>query len=201
MEGILEAGLKTAAYWWQHPLEDWNRQLDAYLEQLDLYPVKFAAVDFEETHADQKIFDKKKNKYIWKYQVISGEQISNCGEYLTDGVIKEGHNPMTYTRKQYIDSFSPAMLKWINKYPIWLSAKPYEPCITDDRFESIIKGFKYCPTWDEWRAKYMLDPEGPWKVKLPTGVAKWDIWQFSFDCVRLPGSASYMDLNWVRKES
>jgi hypothetical protein len=193
-----DVGLKSGAFWWIDPGEDWNRQVDFILNNITGMKLSFVAIDMEQYNGVVKKLNKKL-KWIYSPAKYSDKQISGAGQYIIEALDKALNiDVMTYTRTSFINEYAPSMLNWINKYKIWLAQKPNESIITYDAREAKEKGYIHCATWNEWQEKYALDPEGDWQPDLPKGINKWDIWQFSFDSVKLPGSESYMDLNWVK---
>lgn len=197
--GALKTGLKYAGYWWTHPLEDWNRQIKTVVDQCKDIPLEFIANDMEQTDGFGKVYDKKKKKWVTQHITkIPASQISNAGQFITEGLDKAFDIPiLTYTRNSFITEFAPQMLTWMKNYGYWICQVPFERVFTYIKAEAELKNYTYCPTWKEYLDKYAPKPESP--VYLPNGISAWKIWQFSIDHVKLPGSESYMDLNWLKR--
>jgi hypothetical protein len=197
--GAIKAGLKYAGFWWTHPLEDLNRQVKTIIEQSKDIPLEFIANDMEQTDGFGRVWNKKRKRWIFEHITkISANQISYAGQYINAELDKAFEIPiLTYTRNSFIDEFAPDMLHWMKNYGYWISQLPFEHVFTCDKAEAEAKGFTYCPTWKEYFEKYAVKPDA--KVILPEGITDWKIRQFSFDKVKLPGSSSYMDLNWMKK--
>jgi hypothetical protein len=195
---IAKAGMKYAGYWWTHPLEDLNRQVKTIVDQAKDIDLKFIANDMEQTDGFGKVYDKKKKKWITQHiNKISASQIDYAGKYICAELDKIFDIPiLVYTRNSFIDEFAPEMIHWMQKYGYWISQLPFEHVYTCDKAEAEAKGFTYCATWKEYMDKYAIKPGA--KVYLPNGITDWKIRQFSFDKVKLPGSSSYLDLNWVK---
>lgn len=194
MDGAKAAGLKVAGYWWSDPLESWTRQVDTCLQACEGIELEFIAVDMEQGEGWQRVYDRRKQKYIWARGKIG--DVAACNKFLLDKLGEALWKPaVLYTRTSFINQYAQAAMEWISNYKLWISSMPYEKVITCNQLEARLKGYTYCSTWEEWRVKYALDPEGAWKPLLPKGT-DWHIWQFSMDHVKLPGSQSYLDLNW-----
>lgn len=197
IEMSLKYGMKVAAYWWNHPTEDWNRQVDVFLDTIKGLPLTFATVDVEQSSGYVWTLNKKKNKYMWTIGQIDSSQISNAGAYMCEMLDRALSIPIcVYTRTSFIMGYSQKMLEWLPKYWVWLASYPDSRVYTCDKREALTKGFTYCATWQEYFQKYA--PKTSTKIALPRGVANWKLWQFSGDRVKLPGSRSYLDLNWFR---
>jgi GH25 family lysozyme M1 (1,4-beta-N-acetylmuramidase) len=192
------AGMKTAGYWWANPLESWSRQADTCINAVKDAGLDWIAVDMEVQKGWQQKYNKKKQKYIWEFSLIDGTKQAACVKFLLDKFKVALNIPVyLYTRTEFIVNNAPQVLDWIAEYPLWIVGSPYQAKITNNRLEAIAKSFIYCGSWQEWRDKYAIYPDGKWKPLLPKGK-DWDIWQFSFDSVKLPGAKSYLDLNWKR---
>jgi len=199
IEQTLKYGMKAASYWWNHPTEDWNRQVNTYLDQIKGMPLSFAAVDIEQAEGYVWVLNKKKTNYIWARATLSSTQISAAGSYMCELLDKALNIPIAvYTSTWFISGNSPKIAEWLPKYWTWLASYPSSHIYTCDKKEAEAKGFTYCATWQEYFSKYA--PKPTQIIALPRGISKWKLWQFSGDRVKLPGSQSYMDLNWFRKK-
>lgn len=200
-DAALSAGLKYSGYWWTHPLEDWNRQVTTVLEQTKGLPLEHLWVDMEQSNGYGRVWDKKVNKYVWKFQPkISGSTISAANQYILSELDKALEIPIgVYSRTSYFTEFSPQSLEWVKNYPYWQCQVKEDPIITCLEWEAKAKNFILCQSWEEYIAVYAKSPFTS-KVYLPKNVKDWDMWQFSIDRVKLPGSDSFLDLNWYKKK-
>lgn len=198
--GAIGAGLQIAFYWYLAPDYPWEKQMRLYEEVTKRYRAKFMAVDIEEKY--KYVFAKKK----WIRRLLSSTDIHlsawNSVSYLA---ARHDCEIVPYTRTSYIKEYAPQLATWIYKYPVWLAAYPKiknndgnygDWIVTCDEKEAAEKKFTYCPTWSEYLSAYAPMPHT--LISLPRGVKEWKIWQFSGDRVKLPGTGSYIDINWVR---
>jgi hypothetical protein len=198
MAGFRRVGVDTGGFWWNDPTYNWLKQLDACMKMIDQYlaGLKIISADIEQSQGNLWI-QRKNKKPVLGWGKLNPNQISDAGYYMMNGFEKRVDiEPITYTRTSFVNEFSPTMAAWLKLWGIWLAAYPSSRVITCDKAEAVAKGFTYCPTWKEYFEKYAPKPTMP--IALPKGITKWKIWQFSGDRVKLPGSGSYMDLNWIR---
>lgn len=198
IDGARLAGLKVAGYWWSDPLESWTRQVEYILTACKDADLDWFAADMELEYGYFQVYDKRKQKYVWALSRIDGAKHSGCNKYILDKVQEAlGIKGYLYSNPKFINGIASQVQSWMKDYGLWLSHTPVEHVYTCNRIEAAAKRFTYCPTWDEWKEKYMLTPNGTWKP-TPPKVKDWDMWQFSMDKVKLPGSQSFMDLNWKK---
>ncbi len=199
MLGFLEAGVDVGGYWWNDPTYDWSKQVDKCMEFVDPFMkwLKIISADIEQSQGNVWIQRKKPKKQVLGWGKLDPNKISDAGYYMMNEFEKRTNSePITYTRTSFINEFSPTMTAWLKLWGVWLAAYPSSRVITCDKAEAEAKGFTFCATWKEYFENFA--PKPTMSISLPKGIMKWKIWQFSGDRVKLPGSGSYMDLNWVR---
>ncbi|MBA4420280.1 MAG: hypothetical protein C0391_03960 [Anaerolinea sp.] len=194
IDGALKYNLKTAGYWWNHPTEDWNRQVDTCLDAVRDAPLHFLSVDMEVGRGSIRI-QNNKGKWIWRDGVFPNSQISGAGQFMCEA-LDDLYKVLVYTRTGFILEYSPKMLDWMVKYGLWLAAYLDTHIYTCDKRVAESEGFTYCPTWKSYMDVFASKPDS--KLALPRGIASWFMWQFTGDRVKLPGLKSYTDLNWLR---
>lgn len=194
IEGALKQGLGTAGYWWNHPTEDWNRQVDTCLDAIRNVPLKFLSVDVEQNKGSV-LQQNNKGKWVWGPGTFSSSQISGAGQFMA-AALDDLYKVLVYTRTDFIYSSSPKMLDWMIRYGLWLAAYPDSHVYTCDKWVAEDKGFTYCPTWQDYMTKHAPKPDTA--LVLPKGITSWYMWQFTGDRVKLPGLGGYTDLNYLR---
>jgi hypothetical protein len=202
-KGALDAGLLLAAYWYVQIDGDIGYQSRLFESIAKKYPLRFVAPDIEQEEGYVPN-GKKRGKYV-KY---SSKQINNSAWAITQYINKwRNCELLEYTRTSYIYDFCPQLDDWIINYPLWLAQYLYtknkngdlgEWVYTCDKALATLKGFTYCPTWEEYFELYAPKPNR--SISLPNGATDWKIWQFTGDHVQLPGCGSSIDINWVKSD-
>ena len=200
-ELALKAGLKYAGYWWQHPYEEIQRQVNTAMGQCANLDIEFIANDVEQHNGFAPVWNKARRRFLpQNVKAFDSKKISDVALAINERLDSYKKYPiLTYTRNTFMYEYSPQMLTWMPRYDYWVVQTPYERVITCEKWEAEAFGFIYCPDWETYLRVYAIKPDGSYPINLPYGIKYWKIWQFSIDHVKLPGSDSFMDLNWVRK--
>lgn len=196
MAGGSKAGIEhIGGYWYVNPNYDWRKQMAALQKALGSWSLEFAAADVEEAF-EYLWIPKNKKKGYWKTNRVSGAKIADTGWNVLNGISALGLPAWLYSRTSFINEYSPQMLSYAYKYPNWLAAYPSKRVITCDAAEATANGYTYCGSWKEYFDKFAPPPT--MAIALPKGVTAWKSWQFTGDCVKLPGTGGYIDLDYVR---
>jgi len=205
-QGALDAGMILASYWYLQIDGDPGYQSEIFKSVTDKYNFRFIAPDIEQQKGYS--YKKVKNKLRKKYGIYPSNQINDKAWAITKYIEKwKKCELLQYTRTSYIYEFSPQLDDWIINYSLWLAQYPFTINKNGDWGEWIYtwnkeladkKRFTYCPTWEEYFELYAPKPDRI--IDLPNGAKDWKIWQFTGDRVCLPGTGSYIDINWVRTD-
>jgi len=196
--GAVHAGLDVASYWWVDPTKNAQEQVDAYLKFMGdkLKYMKFVSLDVEQEKAWNLTWNPKHTRQTRVFGRVKSDDVSNTSFLAAQLLAREVSVPVViYTRTSYLREYSPRSFSWVCNYPLWLAMYPDTHVYTCDPKEASAKGFTYCPTWDSYLSAFAPDPDKT-IVVTPPGCDKWFMWQFTGDRVKLPGTGSFMDINY-----
>jgi hypothetical protein len=206
LSAALDAGMMVAGYWYAALDMNYQKQSDMFKSIAEKYHLRFIAPDIEQEEGSYTKIVKNKLKHFYgKYpqSIVKGNAWA-FSEAVRKWCTCEF---VEYTRTSYIEEFCPSLTSYFVQFPLWLAQYPWtvnkngvlgEWVYTCDKQVAHDKGFTLCETWEEYFDKYAPKPD--WKVNLPPKATEWKIWQFTGDHVHLPGSGSYIDINWVKSD-
>ena len=155
-------GIPFGLYQWVDITQDVQKQVDYFLHLIEQYPPKCAAADFEQYWTDWDAWNQARLGGGGDVPTMPPDQI-NAFNYEYFIKIKSALSiPLiSYTGAWFVNRYCPQMAAWLGQSYLWLAAyiSSPAPAVSWDDFQGIV-GDLGSPVF-------------------PTGINRWDIWQFS----------------------
>jgi GH25 family lysozyme M1 (1,4-beta-N-acetylmuramidase) len=184
-----EFGLVLGLYHWFWPTLKVESQADAFSKKIDQFNPPIIVVDNEQVFISSELSKKAKAGEIpMSEAIIPPEQISNKGRDFMRLLRQRFPDKLllNYTADWFVKSFSPPMGQWINEFPLWLAAYPFE------------KETRTVGSWEEFEMLREGLTEGMIQNRMPLNADQWLFWQWGADKLLLPApypQGFHVDLN------
>jgi GH25 family lysozyme M1 (1,4-beta-N-acetylmuramidase) len=174
--GAKAEGMVLGAYHFFRPWIDQasiEKQAQFFLDKIASEPIKFIAMDLEEY---------TKNPANKVAPSVYSQRVKVAATY-----IKSHTNlPLViYTRKSYLDTYSPQGYEWIGNFHLWLAHWRYSEADLHSSLQTI--------SWEALIANHLPPYPGP---TVPPSNSDWTIWQWCANKYLLPGITTPIDLNF-----
>lgn len=186
---VQQAGLVLGLYHWFWPTIQVQPQVDAFGAVIDRYDPLMIVVDNEQVFKSADLKAKfKDGKVPFEEAAIPPDVISSRGREFMNQLRQRFPDKLllNYTADWFVNTYSPAMSTWINEFPLWLAAYPYE------------KDARVVASWDEFEALREGLTEKMIQDRMPTDANQWLFWQWGGDKLLLPKpypEGFHVDLN------
>ena len=155
-------GIPFGLYQWVDITQDVQNQVDYFLHLIELYSPKCAAGDFEQYWTDWDAWNQARLGGGGDVPTMPPDQINAINyEYFTKMRSALSIPLISYTGAWFVNRYCPQMAAWLGQSYLWLAGYIASPA------EAI--------GWDDF-LKIVGDLGTP---VLPTGINRWDVWQFS----------------------
>jgi lysozyme len=173
--GAKAEGMVLGAYHFFRPWIDnasIEKQAQFFLDHITDEPIKFIAIDLEEY---------TKNSADKVAPSLYSRRVKVACDYLTS----HSDLPLViYTRKSYLDLYSPQVYDWLGNFKLWLAQWRYT-------LADFQKG-QMTISWDELWANHLPPYSGP---TVPPSNSDWTLWQWAANKFFVPGITTPVDLN------
>jgi GH25 family lysozyme M1 (1,4-beta-N-acetylmuramidase) len=174
--GAKAEGMVLGAYHFFRPWIDHasiEKQAQFFLDKIANEPIKFIAIDLEEY---------TRNPADKVAPSVYSQRVKTAANYM------KSHSDLPlviYTRKSYLDTYSPQVYDWLGNFMLWLAHWRYK--------EADLHSGQQTISWDELTANHLPPYSGP---TVPPSNSDWTIWQWAANKYFLPGITTPIDLNF-----
>jgi hypothetical protein len=155
-------GIPFGLYQWVDITQDVQNQVDYFLHLIELYPPKCAAGDFEQYWTDWDAWNQARLGGGGDVPTMPPDQINSINyEYFTKMRSSLSIPLISYTGAWFVNRYCPQMSVWLGQSYLWLAGYISSPA--------------GAVGWEDFLG-IVGDLGSP---VFPTGINRWDIWQFS----------------------
>ena len=186
---VQQSGLVLGLYHWFWPTMEVKSQVEAFGAKIDQFNPPIIVVDNEQVYKSPDLGKKAKAGEIpMSEALIPPDQISAKGREFMHLLHQRFPDKLllNYTADWFVKTFCPPMGKWINDFPLWLAAYPYE------------KEARMVASWDEFVMLRDGLTEEMIQKRMPLNANQWLFWQWGGDKLLLPApypKGFHVDLN------
>ncbi len=174
---VQQAGLVLGVYHWFWPTLQLQPQLDTFAQVIDKFDPPIIVVDNEQVYKSSKLRDQAKSGDIpMSEAIIPPDQISSKGRQFMR-LLRDRYPHkllLNYTADWFVKTYAKPMSEWLDEFPLWLAAYPYE------------KPPRFVQSWDEFMALREGLTEQMIRDRMPPGANQWLFWQWGADKLYLP---------------